>query len=169
MTQRSITLTRQVPYFFGKVLGLNKGSVAASATAQVSQGVSSFNSAMFPAAIQCNQPCNSMADLDPGQPVTFGAQLSPVDRRTGSGSTTGQDTDKTALIDAIGNGVPGSYSIGGDVSPGKVARLFEPGRAKGFESRLNAHNSRFPGVDSSDICARNGDPRAIFRSATPCW
>ena len=160
-TQLSITLTRQVPYFFGKVLGLNKGSVAASATAQVSQGVSSFNSAMFPAAIQCNQPCNSTADLDPGQPVTFGAPLSAVDSKNWQWLDLGQDTDQTALSDAIANGVPGTYSIGGDVSPAPASDYTNRVVRRGFESRLNAHNSRFPGVDSSGICAGNGNPGNI--------
>jgi hypothetical protein len=161
-TQLSITLKRQVPYFFGKVLGLNKGSVAASATAQVSQGVSTFESAMFPAAIQCNQPCNSTADLDPGQPVTFGAQLSRVNNNNWQWLNLGQDTDNASLADAIGNGVPGTYRIGGDVSRAATPRDYTNRVVQdGFQDRVNAHNSRFPGVDPSSICTGNGNPGNI--------
>jgi Putative Flp pilus-assembly TadE/G-like len=163
-TQLSITLKRQVPYFFGKILGLNKGSVAASATAQVSQGVSSFKSAMFPAAIQCDQPCNSTTDLDPGQSVTFGAQLSGsgLDAKNWQWLNLGQDTDQASLSDAIGNGVPGTYSIGGDLTSALTSTDYTKSVVRdGFNSRRNAHNSRFPGVDPSDICTGGGNPGNI--------
>jgi Flp pilus assembly protein TadG len=48
-----ITLTRQVPYYFGKVLGLTTGNVAVSAKATVAGNVNTVTGGLFPVGVQC--------------------------------------------------------------------------------------------------------------------
>ena len=156
-TQLSIKLDRQVPYFFGKALGLNTGSVAASATAQVSLGVNSFNSGLFPAGLQCNKPCNSTANMDPGQSVTFGMKfaggLAPGNWQW---LDLGQGTGASALSAGIADGVQGSYSIGDNISSTPGNKYNSGVVQNGYQSRVNAHNSKFPSFDSSQVCTTGG-------------
>ena len=156
-TQLSIRLTRQVPYFFGRVLGLSTGNVSAAATAQVSQGVSSYESGMFPAGIQCNKPCSSLGNLDPGQSTTFGMKfaggLSPGNWQW---LDLGQGTGASALAGAIANGVSGTYSIGENISSTPGNKFNSSVVQNGFQSRVDSHNSRFPTVDPSTVCTTGG-------------
>lgn len=162
-TQLSIRLTRQVPYYFGKLIGLNTGNVAASATAQVSLGVSTFNNGLFPAGIQCNSPCTSKANLDPGQSVTFGMKfaggLAPGNWQW---LDLGQGTGASALSNGIANGVSGSYSIGGNISSTPGNKYNSSVVQNGFQSRVNAHNAKFPSFDYNNVCtAGGGNPNNI--------
>jgi len=155
-TQLSIRLTRQVPYFLGKVLGLNTGSVGAAATAQVSAGLNTYETGMFPAGIQCKNPC-SLANLDPGQSVTFGVKfaggLAPGNWQW---LDLGQGTGANQLSGAIANGVPGTYSIGQNISSTPGNKYSSSVVQNGFQGRLDAHNSRFPTVNSSQVCSGGG-------------
>lgn len=156
-TQLSIRLKRRVPYFFGRALGLNSGDVAASATAQVSEGVGTFKSGMFPIAIQCDQPCNSTASLNPGQSVTFGMTLpGGLSRGNWRWLDLGQGSGSSDVADAIANGVQGTYSIGDNISSTSTANLSYRAVLSGFQSRLNDHSSRFPTVDPSNVCTTGG-------------
>jgi Flp pilus assembly protein TadG len=156
-TQLTIKLNRQVPYFFGKVLGLNTGNVGASATAQVSLGVNSFNGGLFPAGLQCDKPCKSTANMDPGQSVTFGMKfaggLAPGNWQW---LDLGQGTGASALSDGIANGVQGSYNIGGNISSTPGNKYNSGVVQNGFQSRLSSHNSKFPSVDPSQVCTTSG-------------
>jgi hypothetical protein len=42
-TQIAVNVSRQVPYYFGTIVGLQKGNVAAAATAQVSKPVGTYS------------------------------------------------------------------------------------------------------------------------------
>jgi hypothetical protein len=161
-TQLSITLTRQVPYFFGRVLGLNTGNVAASATAQVSAGVNTYQTGMFPAGIQCNKPC-SLANLDPGQSVTFGMKFAGgFAPGNWQWLDLGQGTGASALSGAIANGVPGTYSIGDNITSTPGNKFNSSVVQNGFQSRLDAHNSNFSALDPSQVCtAGGGNPTDI--------
>ena len=79
-TQVSVGIKRTVPYFFGKMIGLNTAGVAAKATAVI-KAPSTLTSGMFPIGLQCNAPCSTLT-LDPGQTVTFGVEIR---RRLGAG------------------------------------------------------------------------------------
>ena len=74
-----VALSRtNLPYFFGKVIGLNTYSVAAVATAQSDGPVGTVNRGLFPAGINCttldaNGHCTKVPDsLAFGQKFTFG-------------------------------------------------------------------------------------------------
>jgi Flp pilus assembly protein TadG len=161
-TQLSIQLARQVPYYFGKVLGLSTGNVAAGATAQVSAGVNNYNSGLFPAGLQCTKPC-SLANLDPGQPVVFGMKfaggLAPGNWQW---LDLGQGTGASQLAAAIGNGVQGSYSIGDNISSTPGNKFNSSVVQNGYQSRVDAHNARFSNVDPNSVCSTlGGNPTNI--------
>jgi Flp pilus assembly protein TadG len=86
-TQFSIRLTRQVPYYFARLIGLQTGNVAAGATAQVLRGAQRVNGGLFPTIFQCKSPCNGLANLDPVTFVSFGQKFPQVRRAIGVGST----------------------------------------------------------------------------------
>jgi Flp pilus assembly protein TadG len=161
-TQLSIKLTRQVPYFFARVLGLNSGSVAAAATAQVGQGVNTFNNGLFPAGIQCDKPCSSIANMDPGQSVVFGQKfaggLAPGNWQW---LDLGQGTGASDLSNAIANGVAGTYSIGENISSTSGTNYNSSVVQDGFQARVNEHNSKFPAVDYTKVCGNGGNPNNI--------
>jgi hypothetical protein len=46
-TQITVNATRQLPYYFGTLVGLKNGNVEAAATAQVSKPVGTFNGGSF--------------------------------------------------------------------------------------------------------------------------
>lgn len=161
-TQLSIKLTRQIPYFFGKVLGLNTGSVAASATAQVSRAVGTYNGGIFPTGIQCTSPCK-LSSLDPGQSFQWGQKfaggLAPGNWQW---LNLGQGTGASALGNAIANGVPGTYSIGQNISSTPGNKGNSGNVQNGFQQRLNAHNAMFSSVDPNTICTtKGGNPNNI--------
>ena len=161
-TQLSIRLTRQVPYFFGRVLGLNSGSVAAFATAQVGRGVNTFTSGLFPAGVQCDKPCSSITDMNPGQSVVFGQKfaggLAPGNWQW---LNLGQGMGAPQLADAIANGVAGSYSIGDNISSTTGNKFNASVVRDGFQARVDQHNSKFPSVDYTKVCADDGNPGNI--------
>src|ERR1700730_14304807 len=66
-TQVSVGIKRSVPYFFGKMIGLQEASVAATATASVT-GLGTIPSGLYPVGFQCTAPC-SLSNLNGGSPV----------------------------------------------------------------------------------------------------
>ena len=76
-TATTIKVTAQrsgLPYYFGKVIGLDTYAVAATATAKAAGPVGTVNVGMFPVGLQCTAPC-SVSNMDPGQSVSFGAKF----------------------------------------------------------------------------------------------
>ena len=113
-TQVSVGIKRTVPYFFGKMIGLNTAGVAAKATAVI-KAPSTLTSGMFPIGLQCTAPCSTLT-LDPGQTVTFGSKfvggLAPGNWDWLDVSGNGAST----LGNAIQNGMSGSSSVGDPIS-----------------------------------------------------
>ena len=81
----------------------------------------------------------------------------------------GQDTDQTALSDAIANGVPGTYSIGGDVSPALGRAIIRTGLCEGGLNPGLTHTIRDFRGSIPPVFAQAMAIPAISRSATPCW
>jgi uncharacterized membrane protein len=77
-----IATRSNLPYTFGTLIGLSTYNVAAVATA--TQGSTGATTGMFPMGIQCTAPC-SLANLNPGSTVTFGAKFTPTFTGTGNG------------------------------------------------------------------------------------
>src|SRR5579863_3373406 len=57
-TQVSVGIKRTVPYYFGKLLGLNTANVAAKATAAILPP-GTVPTGMFPIGLPCKKPCNN--------------------------------------------------------------------------------------------------------------
>jgi len=144
-----------LPYIFGKVIGLNTYSVSAIATGQDAY-VGSFSGPEFPMVYQCAGKCPGMSSLAPGFIKTppFGGKFVNVGA-----------TGNWAFLDpgvpggsALGNAVAGGLampdlSIGGDVTTktgitwGQVS--------SGWTTRMNEHNTlcsagSLPGESCSD-------------------
>ena len=70
-----------LPYIFGKVIGLNTYSVSAKATGE-DVYVGSYTGPMFPVVLQCNGSCPGLGSLSgafaSGAPITFGAKFADV-------------------------------------------------------------------------------------------
>ncbi|HZZ07961.1 MAG TPA: TadG family pilus assembly protein, partial [Candidatus Binataceae bacterium] len=114
-TQVSVGIHRSVPYFFGKMIGLQQASVAAKATAAV-EGQETVSSGMFPVGLQCTGPCTTLT-LDPGQSVTFGAKfVGGLAPGNWDWLALGTNPGAKQLGNAIQYGASGSYSIGDLIS-----------------------------------------------------
>jgi Flp pilus assembly protein TadG len=150
-TTISVGIKRQVPYSFGKLIGLNTAAVAAVATASVNP-IGTIPSGLFPVGLQCTSPCTKV-NLDPGQSTTFGSKfvggLAPgnwdfVD--------VGQGTGASALGSAIQNGATGSFSVGSTISSSPGNKGNSGPVKKGLAARL----SSCAAVNSSTDPCQNG-------------
>jgi hypothetical protein len=157
-TQFSIKLTRQVPYYFARVIGLQTGNVAAGATAQVLRGANQVNGGLFPTLFQCKSPCNGLGSLDPGTFVSFGQKFTAGAPGNWGWLNIGQGPGGNALKDAIINGYSGTVSVGDTLTtdPGQKTGPINQGWAGLFAK----HNSLYPNVSPSSICA-NVNPNNI--------
>ena len=126
-TLQVVATANNLPYFFGKAIGLSTYSVSASATAQapgVVGTVLSGGTGLFPVGLQCDTPCTASSFVG-GEPVHFGTKFvtSTIDCSPGVGScpATGnwQWLDVSGdhgggipvLENAIANGASGTFSI----------------------------------------------------------
>jgi Flp pilus assembly protein TadG len=99
-----------LPYYFGKVIGLSTYSVSATSTGQAAEAVGTVRDGMFPVGLQCTSPC-TLSNMDPGQSVSFGKKfvggLAP-----GNWQWLDLANGDAGLGNAIVNGAPASYKIG---------------------------------------------------------
>lgn len=152
-TQVSVGIKRFVPYFFGKMIGLQEASVAAKATAAINP-TGTVPSGLFPVGLQCTAPC-SLANLNPGTPVTFGQKFVGVIGASGNWQwvDVGQGNGASALGQVLQSGASGSFSIGQTIgsSPGNKANS---GPAKsGLNARLNSCSAaKTPLSSGTDPC-----------------
>jgi Flp pilus assembly protein TadG len=61
-TQVSVGIKRTVPYYFGKLIGLNTANVAAKATAAILPP-GTIPTGLFPIGLPCKSPCTNLNDL----------------------------------------------------------------------------------------------------------
>ncbi len=134
-TIRVVAQETGLPYYFGKVLGLNTYTVSAGATATAGGPIGTVTQGLFPVGLQCTAPC-SLSSLDPGQSVSFGSKfvggLAPGNWQWlglgGEGaSTLGSNIEYGATSSyTIGqtiNSSPGNKGNSGPVKSGLAARL----------------------------------------------
>src|ERR1700730_8058998 len=94
-----------LPYLFGKVIGLNTYSVSAIATAQ-DEYVGSFNGPLFPIVFQCAGKCPGLGGIASGFPETFGTKFVGVGASGNWGFLdVGQGPGGKVLRDAIAGGI----------------------------------------------------------------
>jgi hypothetical protein len=117
---------KNLPYFFGRAIGLDTYNVSAIAVARAPGVAGTINPGpgVFPIGLQCNSPCTASSFVG-GEPVHFGTKFvtSTINCAPGVGScpATGNwqwlDVSSDAnnglptLISAINGGASGSYSI----------------------------------------------------------
>jgi hypothetical protein len=150
-----------LPYYFGKVIGLNTYDVSATATATASQAVKTVKNGMFPVGLQCTNPC-SLSSMDPGQSVSFGAKfvngLAPGNWQWLALNSNGD----SALGTNIQNGATGTYSIGDSLTS-------EPGNNANSQNIRTGLSNRFASCPSiADPCSAGGPNPSNIPVGDPC-
>jgi Flp pilus assembly protein TadG len=136
-TTVKVGIKRSVPYFFGKMIGLQEASVAATATASINP-VGTVTTGLFPVGIQCTTPC-SKVNLDPGQVTSFGSKfVGGLAPGNWDWLDVGQGKGASALGAAIQDGASGSFSLGTVIgsSPGNKGNSGPV--KKGLNARLGS-------------------------------
>jgi Flp pilus assembly protein TadG len=180
-TQVSVGIKRSVPYFFGKMIGLQEASVAATATAAIEATGGAPN---FPVGLQCTptgpgNKCdrNSLFNAV-GNNVTFGSKFVLNDNNNNMQSSggapgnwdwidVGQGQGASGLGTALAGGISGSLSFGQDIStsPGVGKGNGAPVQ-QGLNKRLSSCNTT--ASDFPDPCgAGNGSVPAQY-CKDPC-
>jgi hypothetical protein len=142
-----------LPYLFGRVLGLNSYTVAAVATAKASGPTTSVNG-LFPMGVQCTSPC-SLSTLNPGTPVQFNVKFTPAPtyasgnwqwlQNSGCGNS-----GASCVSQAITNGMTGTFSVGDPIT-------LDPGNKGSAGPDRQAFNSRFSTTNCPALSGSN-DP-----------
>jgi hypothetical protein len=151
-----------LPYFFGKVIGLSTYNVSADATA-AQEATSEYTGHAFPVVYDCPAPCTGLSSLSGG--VSFGAKFAGS---TATGNwefaNLGQGTGGSALQAAIAGGASVSgLSIGGTIS---TDTGFDVGNVTtGWNSLMSAHTSYCSSTPApSPAC---WDPSTMSTSSCP--
>ena len=150
-TQVSVGIKRSVPYYFGKMIGLNAASVSAKATAAINP-VGTVTSGLFPVGIQCNSPCTTV-NLDPGQVTSFGSKF-----------VGGLAPGASALGAAVQNGAPGDFSIGTVVGSAPGNKGNSGPLRKGLAARLGSCKAATAATDPCQNGALVGGTDGIGRT-----
>jgi putative Flp pilus-assembly TadE/G-like protein len=144
-----------LPYMFGKVIGLSNYSVSAKATA-LDDYCGVFNSPLFPVAFDCAGTCPGLSAISSGfGSVTFGTKFGGVADASGNWeflALNGTSGSGSNLADAIAGGVTlPELSIGANVSTDTGVKW---GNAddKGWQTRLANHQALFGMGDPQVNC-----------------
>jgi hypothetical protein len=130
-----------LPYLFGKVIGLNTYSVSAIATGQ-DDYVGTFSNPMFPLVFQCNGTCPGLSSISAGfSPSSgFGSKFVNVGAVGNWAFLDPGSSGANALGDAIAGGLSmGDVSIGSNVTT-KTGVSNGPVQT-GWTTRMNEHNT----------------------------
>ena len=150
-----------LPYYFGKVIGLDTYTVAVTATGQAAQAVGTVKYGMFPVGLQCTAPC-SLTNMDPGQSVNFGQKfvggLAPGNWQFLAIAGTGD----SVLGTNIDQGTTGAYSIGSSL-------LSEPGNKGNSANVVAGLSSRLARCHSiADPCSASGGNPSDIPAGDAC-
>jgi len=172
-TTVQVGIKRTVPYFFGKMIGLQNASVAGTATAAL-ESVGTVPSGMFPVGLQCTPTgtpagCN-VSSLFKGQNiVTFGAKFVLTTANSNEESSggapgnwdwvdVGQGNGAKQLGQVLQDGASGSFSVGQTIGGTPGVGKFNAGPAKaGLAARLAACAS----PPNGDPCSNGGNTTGL--------
>jgi len=175
-TPVQVGIKRSVPYFFGKMIGLNTASVAATATAAIEATGSAPN---FPVGLQCTPNASGKCDLAKlfaafGPNVTFGSKFVLNDSNNNMQSSggapgnwdwldVGQGQGASALGTVLAGGSSGTLTLGQSIhtSPG-----IGKGNAQPAQDGLNKRLSSCASV--TDPCTNGGTLPSNFNCKDPC-
>ena len=168
-TTVQVGIKRSVPYFFGKMIGLQQASVAATATAAIEP---TGGAPVFPVGLQCRNASNKcdLASLfgAAGNNVTFGSKFVLNDANNNMQSSggapgnwgwidVGQGQGASGLGTALAGGLAGTAAYGQMIST-------SPGIGKGnAQPAQNGLDKRLSSCDLShgDPCSNSGDATGI--------
>ena len=109
-----IVARNNLPYMFGRVIGLSTYGVTARATAKADLPADSVTG-LFPMGFQCTYPCD-MSKLVPGQSVPFGVKFTPaIGGAPGDWQWINVGNGKSDLGNAVANGMTGTFTVGGTI------------------------------------------------------
>jgi Putative Flp pilus-assembly TadE/G-like len=181
-TQVSVGIHRSVPYFFGKMIGLQEAGVAAKATAAI-EATGSVPSGMFPVGLQCTPTGNPAAcnvtSLFSGQDiVTFGAKFvltSANSNEESSGGApgnwdwvdVGQGNGASQLGQMLQSGSAESFSIGQTINSVTGNKANSNPAKSGLAARLAACAPVTSGASGTDPCSNGGNTSAL-KCNDPC-
>jgi hypothetical protein len=175
-TSVQVGIKRSVPYFFGKMIGLNTAAVAATATAAIEATGSAPN---FPVGLQCTPNASGKCDLNQlfsafGPNVTFGSKFvlnTGNQNMQSSGGAPGnwdwldigQGQGASGLGTALAGGVAGTLTLDQTIntSPG-----IGKGNAQPAQDGLNKRMSSCASV--TDPCTNGGTLPSGFNCKDPC-
>lgn len=144
----TVELSREVPYYFGRILGLTQSPVVARATAEV-QGTQSAIGVL-------------PVGIDSQTSYTFGQQISLIFSASSYGpgnwgalalGSPGADTFKNNII----NGYSGSVSVGQSVAT-QTGEMVGP-TLTAFQTRISSGETEYPDATYEDHTLN--DPRAV--------
>jgi Flp pilus assembly protein TadG len=174
-TQVSVGIHRSLPYFFGKMIGLQQASVAAKATAAI-KPTGTVPSGAFPVGLQCKAPCDVAKLFNGQQIVKFGSKFVLNDSNNNLQQTSGapgnwdwvdvgQGAGASGLGDVLQSGAAGSLTLNQTIhtSPGVGKGNAQPAQ-KGLGARLAACA---PVNSSTDPCSNGGNTNAL-NCKDPC-
>jgi putative Flp pilus-assembly TadE/G-like protein len=155
-----------LPYLFGKVIGLNTYSVSAIATGQ-DQYVGSYSGPLFPIVFQCSGTCPGLGSIGSGFAESFGTKFVGTVGGTGTANGNWQFLDPGATgANALGNAIAGGLTMG-DVSMGSDITT-KPGVSAGpvnagWTTRMNEHNTL---CSAGSLAPENcSDPSSVCTTA----
>ncbi len=141
-----------LPYMFGRVLGLNSYTVAAVATAKATGPTTSANG-MFPMGMQCTSPC-SLSNANAPYGVQFNVKFTPLQEAPGNWQWLDNSQGSSGLAGGISNGMSGTYSVYGSGGSGQTYITTEPGNKANANGVQGSFESRF----TSANCPTTADP-----------
>ena len=128
-----------LPYLFGKVIGLNTYSVSAIATGQ-DEYVGNYNGPLFPVLFQCAGSCPSLKSMSAGLAVSFGAKFADVGASGNWQFLNVGGKGGNNLGNAIAGGTGATdLSIGSTI--GTKTGITWGDVSSGWTTRMNAHNT----------------------------
>jgi Flp pilus assembly protein TadG len=178
-TSVQVGIKRTVPYFFGKMIGLNTAAVAATATAAI-EGPGTVPSGMFPVGLQCTPNASGKCDIaslfkSQGNSVTFGSKFVLNDNNNNMQSSggapgnwdwidVGQGQGASGLGAVLQGGAGGSFNTSQSIStsPGVGKNNAAPAQ-KGLDARLKAC-----ATPSTDPCSNGGIVPSDLNCKDPC-
>jgi Flp pilus assembly protein TadG len=142
-TQVSVGIKRTVPYFFGKMIGLQQASVAAKATAALVP-TGTVPNGLFPIGLPCKSPCKNLSDLL--------SSLSQLNNASGQGNVAlGSKFIVNNLWDQVAKGNFGWLDVGQGSGASALGNVLQNGSA-------NSYSQGNPLSTSSGVGKGNGNP-----------
>jgi len=160
-----------LPYIFGKVIGLNTYNVSAIATATNEPGGNCTSCNLFPILYECkkdlngkclscnaNGQCPGMTDQY-GAQLTFGWKFSSVNGTGSNGNWSWLDVGQGTGGSQLQTAIAGGY-VGSNLSVSSSTITTDPGVdtgnvSAGWNTRMDAHNQATRYADPNAVCSPN--------------